>query len=177
MPLIVEWYLEQIEALEDDCTDPGIRARIRWYINWVLAQGGPSHITVDQKREIYSAYLFNRDGRNKFAQSMIQPVQVRYKYYREILDTREQPFDWTWNRVLKGLQEAIVEYENFISIYPDGERFIPAVCEVRAGLVRLIALLEEVIEVVSGLDPYEEIPGVGTPLLVTQTSDEDGPPV
>ena len=169
MVLAIEWYLDQIADFVNDC-DPGVRARIKWYINWVLAQDGPSHVTKDQKRQIYEAYLYNRDGRVKFAQSMVNPVQVRYKYYREILDTLAQPMNWTWAGVLEGIRGAIIEYENFLSIYPEDERFIPAVCDIRTGLVMIIALYEEALGICGGLDLHEVIPGVGPPLEVTPTS-------
>lgn len=163
MALAIEWYLDQLEASEqvDDCVDTNVRVRIKCYIDWSMAQEGPSHVTREVKRQILEAYLYSREGREKFAGSMVKPVQVRYQYYREILDTRSQPFDWTWAGVLDGLRGSVIEYENFLSMFPDSERFIPSICEVRKGLVSILTMYDEALLACAGLDLSAIVLGTG----------------
>lgn len=115
------------------------------------------------KRGVYNAYLFSREGRYKFAESMISPIRTRSEYYRKILDTRSHPLDWTWTGVLEGIKGAIIEYENFLNILPDDERFTHPVCEMRKSLGFLYSMYDEAKKACEGLDRNEVHPGTAVP--------------
>jgi hypothetical protein len=90
---------------------------------------------------------------------MQQPCQVRYDHYREIVDTRSQPFDWTWARVLNGIREALIEHENFFSILPEGERFTEPVFQLRRLMRQMFTLYQEALHASAGADLEAVIPG------------------
>jgi len=163
MASCVEWYLDQISEAElvDDCTDPVLRGRIQWYIDFLMAQSGPSHTSREVKRSILNEYLFSREGRGRYVIAVAKPARVRYEHYREILETRSQFFDWTWNKFLKNLEGFTIEHENFFSILPDDERFTPAVCELRELVALEYVLYQNAIEACANLDRDAQIRGTG----------------
>jgi len=158
----LKWYLTQLESsnLVDSCTKESIRARIQLYIDReVDGQSEPTHVTRSQKREIYQAYLFNEEGRVKFAQSMVRPTHDRYHEYQIILDNLSQPIDWTWGEVIQGIREVIIDTENFLSIYPEEERFIEPLGSIRVIMELLYGVHREALFASAGMDLEAIIPG------------------
>ena len=163
MASCVEWYLDQLSEVElvDDCTDPVLRGRIHGYIDFMVAQSGPSHVSREVKRRILNEYLFSREGRGRYVIAVAKPARVRYEHYRGILETRSQFFDWTWNKYLKNLEGFTIEHENFFSILPDDERFTPAVCDLRDVVALEYLLYQQAIEACASLDRDAQIRGTG----------------
>ena len=156
----LEWYLTQSSNLVDRGTKESVRARIQLYIDReVDGQPEPTHVTRSQKRQIYEAYLFNEDGRLKFAQSMVRPTLDRYHRYQVILDNLSQPIDWTWGEVIQGIRAVIIDTENFLSIYPEEERFIEPLGSIRVVMEELYGVHREALFASAGLDLDAIIPG------------------
>jgi hypothetical protein len=102
------------------------------YIDWYLARqvSGPTSLSSTTFREIVSEYIQTRDGRQRLAQSMLNPSRIRIQSHHQN-GLRVRP-----------LRRHILEIENFLAILPDGERFTIPVEELRNILVELIALLD-----------------------------------
>ena len=138
-------------------------SRIKWYIEFMVALHEESLVTKDLKRDILSEYLYTPEGRLQIAQSLVQPAKLRYGYYKKILDTKSEKFDWSWNRLINGVKGLTIEYENFFSILPEGERFSDPVCVLREVVGKFFTLYCDALEASAGLDRDAVIFGTVVP--------------
>lgn len=131
MAVDLEFYLAKLEeaAQEEDVEDASHRARVQWYVDLtvrMLQDMSGGEVTIEDRRELISGYMFTSAGRETWATALVGPGLSQYNSFKSLIGTRADP------QVLTQIKRSLIEYDNFFSILSEPERFTRVVCKLRA---------------------------------------------